>query len=204
LLVRLQGEYDVTAWDRRLLQINFPRSIRQEDRIPNYDSVLLAEEAQGILTCIIEGAKAHLAELEECGDFILSAEQKQRLDQLLTESEALRFFVEEAIMRKAGHDLETIDITQAFMDFCDEREWAVLTTRQIELRLRDLMLEIHRSAWVNKTRRDGDDEAKPRGGRGYKDVAFKPKAGDGAGGAAENYARDDAAAAEYVDEDRLF
>ena len=78
-----------------------------------------------------------------------------------------------AIMRKEGHDLETDDITQAFMDFCNEREWTVLTTRQIEMRLRDLMLEIHRSAYVNKTRRDGDNGGKPQGNRGYKDVAFK-------------------------------
>jgi hypothetical protein len=90
-------------------------------------------------------------------------------------------------VRKEGHDLESFSIAEAFVNFCVAHEWAVLTTRQIELRLRDLMLEIHRSAYANRTRRAGDTADRPRGGRGYKNVAFKPKTGEDPEDDAENY-----------------
>ena len=49
LLVRLYGENDVSAWRRRLLLVNFPTPIEAAKRIDNYDDLLIAEEAEGIL-----------------------------------------------------------------------------------------------------------------------------------------------------------
>jgi hypothetical protein len=158
------------------LHINFPKAISVKE-ITDYDEVLFEEEAQGILAYIVEGAKEHLIELKEHGNFRLSAEQIQRIEQFLTESEALRFFVEEEIERKDGSDLESFDIAEAFIIFCNEREWTALTIRQIEGRLRDLMLEIHHSAYASKTRRAGDKkDEKERGGRGYKERGFQAEA----------------------------
>jgi hypothetical protein len=72
-----------------------PNVIAEEDRIDNYAQVLFAQEAPGILRKAVAGAMAHLAELEERGNF-RETEQKTRVDRLLTESESVKHFVAEA------------------------------------------------------------------------------------------------------------
>lgn len=167
LLVRLYGENDVTAWRRRLLLMNFPRPIDPAKRIPNYDDLLIAEEAEGILAYIVQGAVDHLVELENGGDFILSKEQKERVERLLTESQSLRFFVREQIVAQEGEDLTVDEIVRAYFSFCKEREWMTRPKRTIEAELKDLMPEIHNSYHTHHISRD------EKNSRGYKNVAFR-------------------------------
>ena len=167
LLVRLYGESDVTAWRRRLLLVNFSTPIAADKRVANYDDILLTEEAEGILAYVVAGAIEHLAELEKCGDFILSDEQKERVERLLTESQSLRFFVKEQIIAQDGEDLSTDEIVKAYFSFCKEREWTTRPRREVEGELKDLMPEIHNSHDTNKVSRDEKNV------RGYKNVAFR-------------------------------
>jgi phage/plasmid-associated DNA primase len=93
LLVRLYGENDISAWRRRILLFNFDRPVSADGRIDKFHEKLLNEEGEGILALFIEGAVAHLRELENCGDFVLTSRQKERVDQLLSESQSLQSFV---------------------------------------------------------------------------------------------------------------
>jgi phage/plasmid-associated DNA primase len=172
LLVRLHGENDVSAWRRRILLVNFPNSIDAAKRIPNYDDVLISEEAEGILLYFIEGAAEHLVELKKCGDFILSDKQKERVERLLIESQSLRFFVKDQIVAHEDADLSTDEIVHAYFTFCKEREWTTRPKRVIESELKDLMPEIHNSHDARNLTRDDKYV------RGYKDVMLRQEEAD--------------------------
>jgi phage/plasmid-associated DNA primase len=168
LLVRLHGENDVSAWRRRILWVNFPTPIDAAKRVSNFDDVLIAEEAEGILLYFVEGAVEHLRELKKCGDFILSDEQKQRVERLLTESQSLRFFVKDQIIAQEGEDLSTDEIVRAYFTFCKERRCTTRPNQVVERELRDLMPEIHAAHNTNHVSRGGKNV------RGYSDVTFRP------------------------------
>ena len=172
LLVRLYGDSDVSAWRRRLLLVHFPTPIDPAKRVNNFDDVLIAEESEGILLYFIEGAAMHLEELKHGGDFILTDEQKWRVERLLTESQSLPFFIKEQIVARNGEDLPTDEIVRAYFMFCKERKFASRLVREVELELKDLMLEIHNSHYANHVR---DDK---KGPRGYRNVTFKMNADD--------------------------
>ena len=172
LLVRLHGENDVSAWRRRLLLVDFPTPIEEAKRVENYDDVLIAEESEGILAYIAQGAVDHLAELENGGDFRLSDEQKERVERLLTESQSLQVFVKERIISQDGEDLTTDEIVRAYFGFCNKRGWTTRPTQVVERELKDLMPEIHNSS--NTTHLSRDEKR----ARGYKNVAFRQEEGD--------------------------
>ena len=89
----------------------------------SYADLLIAEEAEGILAYIVEGAAEHLDELENRGgDFVLSDEQMERVNRLLTESQSLRFFVKEEIVNRDGADLSTDETVRAYFAYCKKRE----------------------------------------------------------------------------------
>jgi phage/plasmid-associated DNA primase len=145
LLVRLRGENDVGAWRRRIIRFEFKREVPASDRVDHYDEVLLDEDGEGIFGLFVQGAIAHLKELEKQGDFTLSAGQKARVDSLLTESQSLRFFVRDEICTDPESDLATDEIVSAYVDYCREKEWRPMPGKQVELQLRDLMIEFHDS-----------------------------------------------------------
>ena len=116
---------------------------------------------------MVQGAVDHLAELENGGDFILSKEQKERVERLLTESQSLRVFVKEQIVAQEGEDLSTDEIVRAYFAFCKERGWTTRPARLIEAELKDLMPEIHNAHDSRNLTRD------EKYVRGYKNVAFR-------------------------------
>jgi phage/plasmid-associated DNA primase len=192
LLVRLYGDSDVSAWRRRLLLIDFQTPIDSAKRVNNFADVLIAEEAEGILLFFIEGAAMHLKELKKCGDFILTEEQKGRVERLLTESQSLRTFVKQQIVAQNGEDLTTDEIVKAYFTFCKERKFASRSIREVELELKDLMPEIHNSHYTKHASRDEKNI------RGYRNVAFKQEPD---ASAVEDDAVDDSVAAKCVDEE---
>jgi phage/plasmid-associated DNA primase len=167
LLVRLRGENDVGAWRRRIIRFEFKRMVPVSDRIDHYDEVLLREEGEGILALIVQGAIAHLKELEKQGDFTLSASQKERVDSLLTQSQSLRFFVRDEIYANPESDLTTDEIISAYVDYCREKQWRPMPGKQVELQLRDLMMEFHDSNLGANITRNG------KRARGYPDAALR-------------------------------
>ena len=81
LRVRLDG--DAEAWRRRLLIVRYERP-RPERPERDFAGRLLAEEGPGILRWMVDGARAHLTELETTGEFALTPRQRARVDALLT------------------------------------------------------------------------------------------------------------------------
>ena len=145
LRVRLEG--DAGAWRRRLMVIEYNRH-KPEKRIADFAQVLLKEESSGILNWMLEGAVAHLAELKNSGDFVLTTAQSARVDVLLAESDSVREFVRQCV--RPGHPAAQIaveELTQAYALFCDKNGWYEVARATVERQLPDLILEIHN---VNK------------------------------------------------------
>jgi P4 family phage/plasmid primase-like protien len=167
LRIRLEG--DAGAWSRRILPINYekpkpPRPIR------DFEEMLIRQEGPGILNWMIEGAVAHLMELEECGDFKLADRQRARVEALLCESDSVRFFVRSELEADEASDLTTDEIIRAYCDFCERRGWDALARRTVENQLPDLMLEKFRAAKRNDVKRH--DKAQ----RGFAGVRIKSEA----------------------------
>jgi len=162
LLIKLHGDFDKSAWGRRLCPINFGRKPLQK-RIPNFDQVLLKEEGSGILNLAIEGLRAYYKDEESTGDICLSEGQKQRVEKLLSESDGLRSFVTGELVEEDGEDVTTEEIITAYAKFAKQRGWRVQSRRTIENQAQDLMLEIWGVPRDHDIQRDGKSRRGYRG-----------------------------------------
>ena len=168
LLVRLEGETDIKAWRRRLMIFEFLNPIPPEKRVANYAQILFAKEAGGILRKAVEGAIAHLAELEECSNFRETDEQKARVNCLLQESESIKYFVTERVeCVPGGIGVSTEELVSAYTDYCCNRGWRAFGIKQAERKLPDLMLSIHGVHVGTNITRNGKRV------RGYPNVALR-------------------------------
>ena len=151
LRVRLDG--DVGAWKRRLLIVRYDAPPPQK-RIQHFDGVLLKEEGSGMLNWALWGFAMLLNDLREKGDFVLSENQHQRIDGLLAESDSLRKFLTERVVRDEESDLTGEEIKSAYAEFCGDSGWNPLPNTIIERQLQDLMLELFHTTRSNSIRRD--------------------------------------------------
>jgi hypothetical protein len=148
-------ESDQKAWDRRLLIARY-ETVYSGQRIFDIDRYLLQREAPGILNWCIEGVQMLLADYEQTGDIILPTSQKTRISDLLSESDSLRIFVSNEIVRDDGkmgsgesHSLTVDEIVSTYMDDCiNSKGWTPVSIATAEKRLPDLML---RSFGVSKS-----------------------------------------------------
>lgn len=152
LRVRLDG--DTEAWRRRLLIVKYerPKPTRPQRDFAN---ALLATEGAGILRWMIEGAIAHLQELNTTGEFFLTDRQRRRINSLLAESDSVREFARRCVIRKAGSDVATHELVEAYSTFCEAMGWEPISTRRVENALADAMQEVHRAAKRNDISRSG-------------------------------------------------
>ena len=174
LMVKLQG--DSEAWARRLLWIEFnqPKAAKP---IHGFDAWLLHHEGSGILNWMLEGAVRLLAVLDQHEPFPLTAEQRERVNNLLSESDAARTFIMTGVER-SPFPLDCVTSTElfaAYLAFCDERGWAPLSQRGFEMKAKDLMVQIHRACPTNKLNRTDH----VGGQRGYQGVVLKTEQGAG-------------------------
>ena len=151
LRVRLDGDAD--AWRRRLLIVKYERPKPGRPQ-RDFADVLLAEEGPGILRWMVEGARLHMAELAECGDFRLTPRQRQRVGALLAESDSVREFIRQRVERHAGSDVSVHELVEAYTVFCDDMGWEPMSARRVENALVDAMQELCRVAKNNDIRRD--------------------------------------------------
>jgi phage/plasmid-associated DNA primase len=177
LMVKLQG--DSEAWARRLLWVEFnqPKAAKP---IHGFDAWLLRHEGSGILNWMLEGAVRLLAMLDGHEPFPLTAEQRERINNLLSESDAARTFVMTGVER-SPFPLDCVTSTElfaAYLAFCDERGWTPLSQRAFEMKAKDLMVQIHRACPNKHVRREGLAADQ----RGFQGVVLK--SGD-AGGESE-------------------
>jgi phage/plasmid-associated DNA primase len=161
--VKLDG--DVEAWRRRLMIVSYEKP-KPKERILDFAGKLLAEEASGILRWMVEGAVMHLRECDTISDYDLTDEQESRVDQLLAESDSVRHFVSDRIKSAKGADLTSMEIVEAYFDYCAEQNWVAISSRKVEIVLADIMLELFRSAKGCNVEREGKRQ------KGYPNVAF--------------------------------
>lgn len=163
LNIRLEG--DVGAWRRRLLVIRYDRPAPAVP-IPDFADQLLAEEGPGILRWMVEGAIELLNDLQERGNFILTDEQKDRINRLMDQSDSVRRFVEQGVVTRRGADLTVTDTFTAYYEFCEQHGWHPMSTSEVNVQLPRHMLELHRATKRHDIER-GDKRV-----RGYKHVAL--------------------------------
>lgn len=143
LRVKLDG--DVDAWRRRLLIIRYEK-LKPKERILDFAEKLLTEEASGILHWMVDGAIMHLGECDTMGEYRLTEAQEDRVDQFLAESDSIRHFVIDRIEEAPDCDLTTTEIVSAYFDYCVESGWVAFSSREVEMALPDMMLELFHSA----------------------------------------------------------
>lgn len=140
LHVRLDA--DSGAWRRRLLIIDFEQP-PPDKPIPNFDQLLVEAEGPGILNWCIAGALQLLAELETYGQMQMTPEQINRVDALLSESDSVRHFVSQCVIKDSTTDVTVQELVTAYNDFCHEQGWQPVTVRQFENQISDRMMEVH-------------------------------------------------------------
>lgn len=162
--LRVKLDSDGGAWRRRMLIVDYllPEPAKP---IRDFDALLVREEGEGILRWAVEGAIQLMRELDETGKMHLTDKQQRRIDDLLSESDSVRSFVRECIESSHGSEVTVYALTEAYRDYCEEREWEPLRDRQFQAELPDAMLEFHRATKRNDVRHDGKSV---RGFRGVK------------------------------------
>jgi phage/plasmid-associated DNA primase len=163
LKVKLQG--DVGAWRRRMLIVRY-EAPPPKVKIPNFGEMLVREEGPGILNWALQGLHSLLCDIEETGDIRLTPRQAGVVDSLLAESDSLRFFLRENVVKESGCDLSVGEIIQAYAHFCPDQGWDPLPESQIGRQLPTLMLEMFQVVKSNNCQRDG------KSARGFRGVAF--------------------------------
>jgi P4 family phage/plasmid primase-like protien len=158
LTVKLDG--DVGAWERRLILIPYELP-RPEKPDPLFKEKLIEEEGAGILNWMIEGALAVMEDFKSEGKFHLGKLQKDRIDDLLAESDSIRNFIKTCVFAAADSDITKEELHTAYVAYCDRRGWKSVAGQTARSRLNDTMLEVHRAS-----ERKDISRPKPDGGTG--------------------------------------
>jgi len=163
--LRLAMEDDEPAWRRRLIVIRFEGQ-QPVKRIANFGEILLREEGEGILAWMVRGAIKHLEELDDTGDFVLTEDQKTRIDDLLEESKSPAVFISSRVTKQIGADVTVDELKEAYLEFCKVKHWESFSIRQFENVLADVMQKFHGVLRRNDITRGGKSL------RGFKHVAL--------------------------------
>jgi len=166
LTVRLES--DAGAWRRRLLIIRFEAPPPRK-KIDDFGALLFREEGCGILNWAIQGAVNLLHETATTGDYMLTAAQEKRIDDLLAESSSLELFVKDCIERTDEGNLFKDEIEEAYALFCEGRGFTPLPKRIQQSQIPELMLRFHHVSEANSVPRQMPDGT-TKNQRGYRKV----------------------------------
>ncbi|MCK9266842.1 toprim domain-containing protein [bacterium] len=164
LRVRLDG--DVDAWKRRLLIIRF-NTTTPPKKIPNFSNLLIKEEGSGILNWALQGLGVLLKEIDKYGDIYLTDSQDSIVDSLLAESDSLRYFLKEKVVKDKAGDLSTDEIVKAYNEYCPDKGWDPKPITVVQRELESLMLELFQTTKANSITRND------KSCRGFRYVSFK-------------------------------
>ena len=141
LLVRLHGEFDRSAWERRLCLLTFAREPIVK-RIPMFHRVLLADEGPGILNLALNGLLEYYKDEAVRGDLALSSEQLERIQRLLTQSEGFRTFVTRELVATDGEDISVEELVEAYARYARGKGWRIPKQQTLQEQAQELILEI--------------------------------------------------------------
>jgi P4 family phage/plasmid primase-like protien len=161
LVVHLEG--DAEAWRRRLVSIDYHNEA-PENVIADLSDQILAKEAPGVLNWMLEG----LDKIRAAGwQLSVTEDQQKRVDNLLLESNALALFVDERLVSDPNGQVTVAGAYAAFVSYCNEHEWQVLTRKQFGSAITDAVV----AAFSIPARHDikiGEDAAQ----RGWKGISL--------------------------------
>jgi len=149
--LRVQLDGDESAWHRRLLIIPF--LTKPLKSTPDLDRILMSEEGSGILNYFIYGSVILAKCAREGTGWPITDEQQKRVDDMLAESDSLRAFVGQRIVRVPEASLTVDELVAEYENYCAQLGWVALTKAQAERNLGPLMMEIHRAAKRNDIKR---------------------------------------------------
>jgi len=164
LHVRLEG--DVEAWRRRLLLIDYNLAPPKK-KIPDFGRKLVQEEGGGILNWALTGLEMIWEDIEQHGDIDIGEDQQGRIDGLLAESDSLRHFLAERMVKLDHSDLTVSEIEEAYADYCPKKGWNPKHITAIRRELEGLVLELFGKTKAHSIKRDG------KGQRGFRGVVLK-------------------------------
>ncbi|MBF0620091.1 MAG: hypothetical protein HQL19_07980 [Candidatus Omnitrophica bacterium] len=168
LHVFLEG--DSGAWKRRILIVRF-ESPAPKKIVHNLAQKLIAEEGPGILNFALEGLSLLLKEIDDTGSICLTADQEGIVDALLAESDGVRHFLQDMVVRDDRSDLTSSEILEGYAAYCPEKKWHPKPTTVVQKELDSLMLELFRTTRANSIMRDGKSV------KGFRNVGFKNQDG---------------------------
>ena len=163
LKVKLEG--DAGAWERRLMIVDYNKAKPAKPE-PCFADRLIREEGQGILAWMMEGAQELLADIEQHGDYALTFAQKERVTQLLSESDSVRQFVDTCVWPETDSTISSSELISAYGAFCEDKAWEGFDAHEARRKLPHAMLELHNVKMRNDIMRDG------KAVRGYKGVGL--------------------------------
>jgi P4 family phage/plasmid primase-like protien len=178
LHVRLDS--DSGAWHRRLLIIDYERPPTDKP-VPNLAKLLVECEGPGILNWCIEGAIRLLGELKSFGGIQLTDAQKKRIEALLSESDSIRHFVDERVVKADVReqpacpnpmpaDVTVNELNAAYHSFCEEKGWQPVSAHLFATKISDIMMQLHRAAKRTDIKRNDKNQ------RGFAHVSLKMEA----------------------------
>jgi putative DNA primase/helicase len=146
--LRIYLDGDESAWERRIIIVRYDR-VYSGQRIFEIEKYLLEKEASGILNWCIEGLSMLYRDYAQAGDIILTAKQQTRVSDLIAESDSLRLFVRNEIVRDDNrmtngqrYSLTTKEIIDEYINDCTKvKNWTPVSGTVAEKRLPGLMLQ---------------------------------------------------------------
>lgn len=168
LKVNVQG--DLGAWSRRLLLLDFSQP-KPERVIPNYHDVMIEREGSGILNWFLKGAEDLSRVMQAGRPFPVSDRQRAMIDNLLSESDSVRYFVVNHVRASSmsADCITTEELYAAYMAMCSGKEWGPEPEKRFQRRAAELMLEIHQAIPSNHIARENQGQ---EGSRGYMKVTL--------------------------------
>jgi phage/plasmid-associated DNA primase len=166
LLIRLHGDFDRSAWERRLCLLRFVRE-PIKTRIPFFHRELLAAEGSGILNFSLDGLLDYYRDEAARGDLILSTEQTERIENLLTQSDGFRAFIMRELVTTDGEDISVDELITAYADYARGKKWRIPKQQTLQEQAQELMIEIWGIARSHSIERDGKNV------RGYRGIRLR-------------------------------
>lgn len=164
LKVKLAG--DVDAWRRRMLIVKYENPPPKK-KIPYFAELLIKQEGSGILNWAIRGLIDLMDEIETHGDIQLTERQKSIVESLLSESDSLRHFLKNSVVKAPTYDLTVPEIVEAYAEYCPAMGWDPLPITTVQSQIESLMLEEFQVSKSNSINRLSGNQ------KGFRNVAFK-------------------------------
>jgi len=164
LHVRLDS--DVGAWRRRLLIVRF-EGPPPSKKIPHFDNVLIQQEGSGILNWALHGLAMLLDDIKKYDGIYLTEQQSGVVDALLAESDSLRHFLKDCVVKDQCNDLSVPEIEEAYAEYCTKKGWNPKSRTDFLKELTDLMLRLYTTSKAHSIKRAGKDT------KGFRRVSLK-------------------------------